>query len=61
MKLNIEKIYAELDRIGKNKFWLSKEIPTSPQLVSYWLRTKSHRGAGPIAKVFKMDPKDLIK
>ena len=61
MELNVEKIRSELIRIGKTRYWLSKQIGTSTQLVLYWLNAKSIRGAEPIAKVFGIEPKDLIK
>jgi hypothetical protein len=61
MELNIEKINNELNRIGKTKYWLAKKIGTSTQLVLYWFSSKSLRGAEPIAKVFGIEPKDLIK
>ena len=60
MKLNIDKIKKELKRLDKTPYWLAKEIGTSKQLVSYWLRTKSLSGADPIAKVLDMEAKDLI-
>ena len=60
MELNVEKIESELNRIGKSKYWLSKEINTSTQLVLYWIKAKSVKGAEPIAKVFNIDAKDLI-
>jgi len=61
MKLNRKKIEGELKRIGKSKYWLAKQMKISPQLVLYWIRTGSLKGAEPIAKVFDVDPKDLIK
>ena len=61
MKLNIEKINRELERIGKNRHWLAKQIGIMPQLIYYWFRAESVRGAEPIAKVLMMEPKDLIK
>jgi hypothetical protein len=61
MKLNIKKIDRELERLDKSWFWLAKELKMSWQRVRYWKRTASIRGADPIAKVFKIDPKDLIK
>ena len=61
MELNIEKIDTELKRIGKKRLWLADECGVDHQLVYYWLKNKSLRGAEPIAKVFKINPKDLIK
>jgi len=61
MELNVKKIMSELSRIGKTRYWLSKKTGRSTQLVLYWLNSKSIRGAEPIAKVFGIDPKDLIR
>jgi hypothetical protein len=61
MELNIKKIDLELKRIDKTWFWLSKELKMSWQRVRYWRDEKSLRGAEPIAKIFGIDPKDLIK
>ena len=61
MELNTEKIDAELERIGKKRYWLAGQIGIDHQLVYYWLDSKSLKGAEPIAKVFKISPKDLIK
>ena len=61
MKLNVEKIISELERMDRSQAWLAKQIGTSQQLVNYWLATASLRGAEPIAKVFHLEPKDLIK
>jgi len=62
MELNIEKIDAELNRIDKTWFWISKELETSWQRVRYWRDKKSLSGAAPIAKLFGYtDPKDLIR
>ena len=60
MKLNIKKIDSELKRLGKSWYWLSKELNTSWQLVRYWKKTQSVKGAEPIAKLFNIEPKDLI-
>ena len=61
MELNIKKIDAELNRIGKTWWWIAKALKTDWQKVRYWKRTKCLRGAEPIAKVFNIEPKDLIK
>ena len=61
MKLNTQKIDAELKRLGKSWYWISKELKTSWQRVRYWKVTKSLRGAEPIAKLFNIEPKDLIQ
>ena len=60
MKLNIDKIQKELDRINKTQYWLAKEIGTSKQLVAYWFKTQGLSGAERIAKALGMDPRDLI-
>jgi hypothetical protein len=61
MELNIEKIDAELKRIGKKRLWLADQCKVDHQLVYYWLKSKSLKGAEPIAKVFNIEPKDLIR
>jgi len=61
MKLNIEKIDAELKRIGKTWYWISVKLGTSWQKVRYWRDTKCLKGATPIAEIFNLDAKDLIK
>lgn len=61
MELNTDKILRELKRLEKTVYWLAQEIGTSRQLVTYWLQEKSLRGADKIAKVFDIDPKELIK
>jgi len=61
MKLNTKKIKQELKRLDKSAYWLSKQIGTSRQSLSYWLREESLSGAEPIAKALGYeDPKDLI-
>jgi len=60
MQLNIKKIDSELKRLGKSWFWISKELGMSWQRVKYWKQTKCLRGAEPIAKLFNIEPKDLI-
>ena len=61
MKLNTQKIDAELKRIDKSWYWLSKTLDTSWQKVRYWKDTGSLRGAEPIGKVLGIEPRDLIK
>jgi hypothetical protein len=61
MKLNIKKIDAELKRIDRSWYWISKQLGMSWQRVRYWKTSQSLRGAEPIAKVFGIEPKDLIK
>ncbi|MDZ4240625.1 MAG: hypothetical protein U1D31_00620 [Patescibacteria group bacterium] len=60
MELNIDKIDAELERVGKSWYWLSKELGFSWQRVRYWKQVKSIAGAEPIAQLFKINPKDLL-
>ncbi|MFC1567348.1 XRE family transcriptional regulator [Thermodesulfobacteriota bacterium] len=60
MKLNIEKIKNELERIEKTKYWLAKQIGTSPQLLFYWMKNETIKAAEPIGKVLGISPKDLI-
>jgi len=60
MKLNTQKIDAELKRLNKSWYWISKELKMSWQRIRYWKQTKSVRGAEPIAGLFNIDPKDLI-
>jgi hypothetical protein len=62
MKLNVEKIKAELLRIEKTQTWLADQMGCTRQAVT-WLFTKNVRSFEPverIAKVLNMDPKDLI-
>ena len=61
MKLNVEKIKKELDRMGWSQAKLANELGTSQQLVNYWMNSASLKGAEPIAKIFNIDPKDLIR
>jgi hypothetical protein len=60
MLLNTPKIILELKRLGKNKAWLAKQAGASPQQVNYWFRTRTIRPAARIARVFLIDPRDLI-
>lgn len=61
MKLNVKKIIKELERIDRSQKWLSDQIGTSQQLVNYWLRSESLKGAEPIGKVLQINPRDLIE
>jgi len=61
MKLNVEKIKAELKRLNKNYSWLADKARVSPQRLFYWFKTANLRGAEPIGKVLKIAPRDLIK
>ena len=61
MELNIEKIDAELKRIDKTWYWISTKLGASWQKVRYWKDTKCLKGAEPIANIFNLDPKDLIR
>jgi len=61
MKLNVQKINLELERLNKNWFWVAKQLGYSWNRVKYWRTSESLRGADPIAKVLGLDPKDLIR
>ena len=62
MKLNITKINKELKRRGWKNLDLARAAGVkSRQLIEYYLRTGTIKGAEPIAKAFGIDPKDLIK
>jgi len=62
MELNTKKIESELKRTGKSKYWLAKKIGVPIQNVLYWMKTKSLKGADPIAVALGYeDPKDLIR
>ena len=61
MKLNVEKIINELKRIGKSQKWLADQSGTSQQLVNYWIRSASLKGAEPIGKALQINPRDLIE
>jgi len=61
MELNTDKINNELNRLGKTINWLANEAGRSRQIVYYWVKTKSLKGAEPIGKVLDIEPRDLIK
>jgi len=61
LELNIKKIEKHLKALGKNRAWLSREAGVTRQAVTYWMQTKSIKGADKIAPVLNLDPKDLIK
>jgi len=61
MKLNTEKIKNELERIGETQVWLAGKLGVTRQRVNQILVAASLRNAERIAKVFDLDPKDLIK
>jgi len=60
MKLNIKKINNELRKLGRNKSWLAKQIPTSRQRVDYWFKSRTIKAAEPISVVLDLNPKDLL-
>ena len=60
MKLNIQKINIELDRLGKNKKWIADQLKTDRQKVNYWFRSATIKAAEPIGQVLGIDPRDLI-
>jgi hypothetical protein len=60
-KLDTVKIQNLLKALEKNKSWLAKEIGMGRQWVQYDMKTGCLSRAHLYAKVFNMDPKDLIK
>jgi plasmid maintenance system antidote protein VapI len=61
MQLNIEKILGELKRTGKNKGWLARQLGVSNATVTYILKSKHITHADRVAKVFGLNPRDLIE
>lgn len=61
MKLNINKIESELKRIDRSRYWLAKKADVSIQLMMYWLKNASLKGAEPIGKALSINPRDLIE
>ena len=61
MKLNIDKIKNELNRIDKNQSWLAEQLGVSRQRVSAIFSMASLRNAERIGKVLEIEPRDLIK
>lgn len=60
MKLNIIKIKKELKRTGHTEAWLIGQAGVSRQRFAYWIKVQSIAGAERIAKVFDINPKDLL-
>jgi len=60
MKLNVVKIRRELRKLERPETWLANQSGVSRQRMSYWMKTQSLAGAEYIAKVFDIDPKDLL-
>ncbi len=60
MKLNIQKIKKELERLSQNQTWLAKKMDISRQLLSYMIRSEKITHAEKIAKALNLDPRDLI-
>lgn len=61
LKLNSEKVRAELKRIDKTQTWLADQMKTSRQNVSEMLMRGSARSAERIGDVLGIEPKDLIQ
>ena len=60
IKMNTKRVKMELARIGKSQGWLARELKISRQLMSYHMRKRTVKGAEMIARVFKIDAKDLL-
>ena len=61
LKLNSQKIENDLRRLGKSRAWLASKVGVKPQLVNYWINSKSLAGASKIAKALEYGSgKDLI-
>ena len=63
MNLNSNKIHAELDRIGMTQARLAELCKMTKQGLSFALRQKtcSWRTLEKIAKVFQLNPKELLR
>ena len=61
LKLNTEKIKAELSRLGKNRTWLAKQMKLTPAMVTYLFNRKPITFADRLARIFDLDPKDLLQ
>ena len=60
LKLNTKKIKDEMDRRGKNHNWLATQMKTTPAMVTYLFKHKPITFASRLAKIFDLDPKDLL-
>lgn len=61
LQLNVKKIKAELDRLGKTQTWLAEQLNMSRQGISYMFSVRAVRGAEKIGHALGIEPKDLIK
>ncbi len=61
MKLKVEKIEKELERLDRSKSWLARKCGISRALLNYRLQNKILNGVEIIAKILDYDPKDLIE
>lgn len=61
MELDVDKIESEMIKQDRNKSWIAKKAGVSPQLVLYWLQTRTIKAAEPIGKALGIEPKDLLK
>lgn len=62
MKLNTKKIRAEMARLGINQAELARRARITPAALSWLLinRRTTFGTLGKIARVFLLDPKDLL-
>ena len=64
MKLNVEKIELELERLGRNKSWLAERMKRSRQQIQYLLSGNGNsvtlKTIERIGSALSLDPKDLI-
>ena len=61
MKLNYKKIEHEMNRLGWNYRMMAKAGGISKQLLSYYIHAvPSFKTISALAKILKLDPKDLI-
>lgn len=61
LELNTQKIKAEMDRLGVKRGWLADQLGMTPAMTNYIFNKKPITFADRLAKIFKLDPKDLIK
>jgi hypothetical protein len=58
--LNTKKIQKELERQGKTKAWLARQLGISRQNLHYILTARPVSKTVRMAEVFEFEPKDLI-
>jgi transcriptional regulator len=61
VKLDIDKIKKELERIDKNQSWLAVQLKCTRANVSSIFKRQPITYAEPIGKILNIQPKDLIK